>query len=103
MGTFARDMGVRLAHHAARSLFYQELTKSLATGPVEYFVKFTVNEKARAWRRYHMEGLLGVKQALFAAAFRIFLTLRRIRRVTILRVNVSKLRDGKANLMEALV
>jgi len=50
-----------------------------------------------------MGELLGVKQALFAAAFRIFLTLKRIRRVTILRVNVSKLRDRKAIRMEALI
>jgi len=35
LGTFARDMGVRLAHHAARSLFYQGMTKSLVAEPVE--------------------------------------------------------------------
>lgn len=27
LATFSKDMGVRLAHHTARSLFYQEMSK----------------------------------------------------------------------------
>ena len=87
LATFAKDMGVRLAHHTARSLFYQELSKGSEVEP---------SKNIHAWRRYHMDELFEVKRVLFAAAFHIFFTLKRILRVMILRFNLTRLRDQKA-------
>ena len=94
LATFSKDMGVRLAHHTARSLFYQEMSNGFEAEPMK---------KIHAWRKYHMDELFGVKRVLFAAAYHVFLTLKRLLRVMILRFNVTRLRHQKAIKIKALI